>query len=117
MSHLIARATLPGGGASQARRRANHNPRRRNRRIGLAFVAVPLVFYAVVVLVPLAQSFQYSFYNWDGVSRATWVGLGNYIQFFTDPVLQSTLSHVLVLIFFFSQRHFLEGIKMTGLKG
>ncbi len=115
MSHLIARATLPGGGASQARRRANHNPRRRNRRIGLAFVAVPLVFYAVVVLVPLAQSFQYSFYNWDGVSRATWVGLGNYIQFFTDPVLQSTLSHVLVLIFFFSLLPIVLGLLSTAL--
>jgi ABC-type sugar transport systems, permease components len=92
-----------------------HSPRARNKRIGLAFVAFPLAVYAGVVLVPLAQSFQYSFYDWDGVSAATWVGLENYINFFTDPVLQSTLGHVLVLILFFSFLPILLGLLSTAL--
>ncbi len=89
--------------------------RRRNRRVGLAFVALPLLFYTGVVLVPLAQSFQYSFYSWDGVSQATWVGLQNYLTFFTDPVLQSTLGHVLVLIVFFSFLPIILGLLSTAL--
>jgi raffinose/stachyose/melibiose transport system permease protein len=76
--------------------------RRRTRWIGLAFAALPLGLYALVVLVPLAQSIQYSFYKWDGVSTATWAGFDNYVTFLTDPVLRSTFGHVLVLIGFFA---------------
>ena len=78
------------------------SPRRRTRWIGLAFAALPLGIYALVVIVPLVQSVQYSFYAWDGVGASTWVGLKNYVTFLTDPVLRSTFSHVLVLICFFS---------------
>ncbi|WP_207555723.1 carbohydrate ABC transporter permease [Intrasporangium flavum] len=78
------------------------SPRRRTRWVGLGFAALPLALYALVVIVPLAQSVQYSFFRWDGVSVATWVGLDNYVEFLTDPVLRSTFSHVLVLICFFS---------------
>lgn len=114
MSLLAARVVPSRDDAGRAGR-GNHNPRRRNRRIGLLFVALPLAFYAGVVLVPLAQSFQYSFYSWDGVSRATWVGLDNYLTFFTDPVLQSTLGHVLVLICFFSLLPIALGLLATAL--
>jgi raffinose/stachyose/melibiose transport system permease protein len=76
--------------------------RRRNRWIGLAFAALPLGTYALVVLVPLGQSIQYSFYKWDGVSAAKWVGFQNYVDFVTDPVLRTTFGHTLVLIGFFA---------------
>lgn len=76
--------------------------RTRTRWAGLAFVALPLTLYAVVVIWPLLQSVQYSFFHWDGVSTATWAGLENYQAFFTDPVLASSLGHVAVLIVFFS---------------
>ena len=58
--------------------------------------------YTWVVLVPLVQSANYSLYSWDGVSTPTWVGLGNYGDFFTDPDLRAALGHVGVLICFFS---------------
>lgn len=76
--------------------------RRRTRWVGLAFAALPLALYGLVVILPLAQSVQYSFYSWDGVSASRWVGIDNYVTFVTDPVLRSTFSHVLVLICFFS---------------
>ena len=78
------------------------SPRRRTRWIGLGFAALPLGIYALVVIVPLVQSVQYSFFAWDGVGPSKWVGLKNYVTFLTDPVLRSTFSHVLVLICFFS---------------
>lgn len=98
-------ATRPGavgGRASHPNRVRRRSSRRRTRWVGLAFVALPLALYAFVVLVPLAQSVQYSFFKWDGVSTATWVGVDNYVTFVTDPVLRSTFGHVLVLICFFA---------------
>lgn len=89
--------------------------RRRTRWIGLAFAALPLALYAAVVLVPLGQSIQYSFYKWDGVSAATWVGFKNYADFLTDPVLRSTFGHVLVLIGFFALLPIVLGLLSAAL--
>lgn len=96
-----ASAVRPRPGAATPARRVR-SVRARTRWAGLAFVALPLLFYGGVVLLPLVRSFQFSFYDWDGVSQATWVGLANYVEFLTDPVLRSTFGHVLVLIVFFS---------------
>ena len=113
---LVATRTAParGGAGHPGRPARRRGPRSRNRHVGLAFVALPLLFYTGVVLVPLGQSFQYSFYNWDGVSKATWVGFDNYLTFFTDPVLSSTLGHVLVLIFFFAIMPIVLGLLVTA---
>jgi raffinose/stachyose/melibiose transport system permease protein len=89
--------------------------RRRTRWIGLAFAALPLGLYALVVLVPLGQSVQYSFYKWDGVSKASWAGFDNYRSFVTDPVLRSTLGHVLVLIGFFALLPIVLGLLSAAL--
>ncbi|WP_456824989.1 carbohydrate ABC transporter permease [Cellulomonas sp. P5_E12] len=95
-------ATARDGRATRPAPVRRRSPRRRARWVGLAFAALPLGVYALVVLVPLAQSVQYSFYKWDGVSTPTWVGIQNYVTFVTDPVLRSTLGHVVVLIGFFA---------------
>jgi raffinose/stachyose/melibiose transport system permease protein len=89
--------------------------KRRTRWIGLGFAALPLAIYGTVVLVPLAQSVQYSFYKWDGVSASTWVGFDNYKAFVTDPVLRSTLGHVLVLIAFFALLPIVLGLLSAAL--
>jgi len=87
------------GAANAARRRS---PLRRSRWAGLAFVALPLLVYTTAMLIPIGTSFWYSFWKWDGHTQATWAGLSNYVQFVTDPTLVSTLTHVLVLVFFFA---------------
>lgn len=84
------------------RRRREAPARRRSRRAGLLFAAPGLLLYAVVVLWPMIQSVQFSFYKWDGVTASVWVGVQNYVNFFTDPVLRSTLGNVLVLLVFFA---------------
>ena len=92
-----------------------HSLRRRARWTGLAFAALPLTVYAMVVLVPLGQSVQYSFYKWDGVSAPSWVGFQNYVSFVTDPILRSTLGHVLVLIGFFALLPIVLGLLSAAL--
>src|SRR6476659_7565761 len=58
--------------------------------------------YALFVLQPLVLTVQYSFYRWDGVGPATWVGLSNYAAMLTEPKLLETLFNAFRLVVFFS---------------
>jgi raffinose/stachyose/melibiose transport system permease protein len=61
-----------------------------------------LVMYGVFVLQPLALTIQYSFYEWDGVGPATWVGLENFVAVLGDPDLVGTIFNAFRLVIFFS---------------
>lgn len=77
--------------------------RRRHRRwIGWLYVAPALLLYGIVVLVPTLQSVNYSFYQWDGVTRAVFIGLQNYAAFLTDPELLASIGHIGVLVIFYA---------------
>jgi raffinose/stachyose/melibiose transport system permease protein len=71
-------------------------------RIGYLYVAPAFLLYAAFNLVPLAQGVNISFYNWDGISPGTWVGLANYADFFTDPAIRAGYAHVLELMVFYA---------------
>ena len=75
---------------------------RRQTFVGWLFVLPALVMYALFVLQPLALTVQYSFYRWDGVGPATWVGLSNYAAMLTEPKLLETLFNAFRLVVFFS---------------
>jgi raffinose/stachyose/melibiose transport system permease protein len=83
------------------RRRAERLPGE-PRRIAYLYIAPAFVMYAAFNLVPLVQGINLSFYDWDGLTPATWVGLDNYRAFFTDPAIRSSYLHVLVLIVFYA---------------
>lgn len=53
-------------------------------------------------LIPLGQCVWISFYDWDGLSVAKWVGPANYQEVFTAPQLRSSFVHSVVLIAFFA---------------
>ena len=75
---------------------------RRRDVVGWLFVVPALVMYAVFVLQPLVLTVQYSFYRWDGVGPATFVGLSNYRTVLSDPRLVETLFNAFRLVAFFS---------------
>ena len=75
---------------------------RRQTFVGWLFVLPALLMYAIFVLQPLALTVQYSFYRWDGVGPATWVGLSNYGTMLSDPRLVETLFNAFRLVIFFS---------------
>ncbi|GAA3112061.1 ABC transporter permease subunit [Kribbella aluminosa] len=110
------------GNRKTAGRSGRRKPRlsvraRKQRWLGLAFAAPALLAYGFVVIVPIVQSVSYSFYSWDGVSAARFVGLGNYKSFFTDPELAQSLAHVLVLVLFFAGLPILLGLLSAALLG
>jgi raffinose/stachyose/melibiose transport system permease protein len=53
------------------------------------------------VLVPFAHTVGLSFYDWDGLSQAAFVGFDNYRETLASPLVRSAFGHALVLIFFF----------------
>jgi raffinose/stachyose/melibiose transport system permease protein len=88
--------------ASRPRRRRVSPRRLRERSIGLALIAPALIAYAMFVLIPLSSTVQYSFYDWDGITTATWAGFDNYIRIFTDSALLVPILNALKLILYFS---------------
>ncbi|MBO0810965.1 MAG: sugar ABC transporter permease [Microlunatus sp.] len=97
---MSVRAAAPGR-VGRLPRPARSKRARRRRWLGLAYVSVPLLMYAAIVIQPLVQTVNYSFYNWDGVSPATWVGVLNYTTFWSTPDMAAAFGHVVVLIVMF----------------
>lgn len=88
--------------ALRSRRRADKARRLRAGLPGLALVAPALLFYTVFVLQPLGATVQYSFYDWNGISPAVWVGFDNFVRIFTDPTLFAPIVNAFQLILYFS---------------
>ena len=85
------------------------------RRIGYLYVAPAFLIYAAFNLVPLGQGLNVSFYQWDGITPGTWVGLRNYTEFLTDPLIRSGYIHVLELIVFYTLLPIVIGLFLAAL--
>ncbi|MCC5961174.1 MAG: sugar ABC transporter permease [Rhodobacteraceae bacterium] len=77
---------------------ANSDPQTRSwwsaNQIRLApwlFLAPGMAFFALYVIFPIFQSFQISFYRWDGLGEARYIGLRNYEDLFDDPAFYTSL--------------------------
>jgi len=59
----------------------------RGSRFSLFLMAAgPLAFYAIFVLLPLAQSIQISTWSWNGLAEPSFIGLDNYTRALNDPL-------------------------------
>jgi raffinose/stachyose/melibiose transport system permease protein len=79
-------------------------PRRIRRKdvVGWLFVLPALLMYVVFVLVPFASTIRYSFFKWNGIGPATWVGWKNYVDIFQVPNLIGTVVNAFWLVVWFS---------------
>lgn len=64
----------------------------------LWFFVVPLVIFALFLLVPTVASFYFSFTRWD-LFTAEWIGLRNYQMFLSEPSLLSSAWNTVVFAF------------------
>lgn len=113
-------ATPSGSAHSPAVPSPHHKSARRRARLrhavtGWLFVAPAVLMYAAFVLRPLLSTVWYSFYNWDGISVGTWVGLDNYRFVLTDPQLLSSIGHAFFLIIFFTVLPVIGGLLVAAL--
>jgi len=66
---------------------------RREMWVGLAFLSPWLFGFMIFTLIPLIATIIFSFTNLkitDGLENVKFIGLGNYIQYFTDPQIWSS---------------------------
>jgi raffinose/stachyose/melibiose transport system permease protein len=85
------------------------------RKIAYFYVAPAFILYAAFNLLPLVQGVNISFYNWDGITPGTWVGLANYTDFFTDPAIRAGYVHVLILMIFYAFLPIVSGLFLAAL--
>ncbi|MFI9486140.1 carbohydrate ABC transporter permease [Promicromonospora sp. NPDC052451] len=85
-----------------SRRRAGRTRRLRQAGTALLLLVPAAVAYGMFVIRPILTTMQYSFYDWNGISPSTWVGLQNYTRILTDPELFGPILHAFELIVYFS---------------
>ena len=71
--------------------------KRAERRAGILFVLPVVVLFAVMLALPIAQTFYYSLTEWNGIT-ATWLGPENFRRLFSDPTFwRVVLNNILLL--------------------
>jgi ABC-type sugar transport system permease subunit len=57
------------------------------------FLLPAIIFFLIYVIFPIFQSVWISFYEWDGLGEAQWVGLANYVELFDDEYFYTSLKN------------------------
>lgn len=95
--------------------------RMRNTLWVWGFLALPVVFYAVIRFYPTLDAFRLSFTDWDLVSKPEWIGLENYRDMFADEdfwqVFRNTFAYLIIgtpisLVVSFVVAYFLDKVRV-----
>lgn len=55
------------------------------------FLAPGVLFFLFYVIFPVVQSFNLSFYRWDGLGEPEFIGMGNYVELLDDRAFEVSL--------------------------
>ena len=95
----IGRAPVSAPGERpQVRVRAPGEP----RTVAYLYLAPAFFFYLLFAFGPLAYTTWLSFFDWDGLTVGTWVGLDNYDEVLSDPDIRASFVHSFELIVFYA---------------
>ncbi len=103
---LLARLT----GETQVRRKAHARPYQ-----AYLFILPGLLLYAVFVLLPVVNTFRFSFTEWTGFSEPVFNGLENYIELLDDKDFWTAISHNFFFVIFYTILPILLGLFLTSL--
>lgn len=65
------------------------------------FLAPAILFFAFYVIWPIYQSIAISFYDWDGLGDATFIGMDNYVELMDDGAFEVSLWNNLKWLLFY----------------
>lgn len=69
----------------------------KNNKMWIAlFVTPATVVFTFIIIIPLIQSFGYSFFEWNGISTGDFVGIANYKRLFLSKELPISLKNSLI---------------------
>ena len=60
------------------------------------FLAPGMAMFLVYVIIPIFQSLWVSFYDWDGLSDAKWIGIANYLELLDDDAFYTSLKNNII---------------------
>ena len=66
------------------------------------FLLPALVAYTLFAIVPIVHTVVVSFFQWDGVTPAIWVGLDNFTSVLGDPLFQQALLNAVLFVPFYT---------------
>ncbi len=102
-----ARGVAGAGGTSD-------RPPGEPRLVGYLYLLPAFAVFACFVLYPLGRAAWISLWKWDGLTVATWAGISNYTDVFTDEDLRGAFGHGLVLLIFYAVLPLLIGLLLAG---
>ncbi|WP_145949436.1 carbohydrate ABC transporter permease [Paenibacillus sp. Y412MC10] len=70
----------------------------KDKKAWLVFITPALLFYLGTVFIPIIQSLNYGFQDWNGIKDAQYIGLSNYIKMFHDPYFWNAVKNNLVYV-------------------
>jgi len=83
---------------------------------GLLYLLPAFLIYLLFTFIPILETFRASFFVWNGFSESrTFIGLGNYLSLFSDPLFLKAISNNLVFILFYSIIPILIGLMLSAL--
>ena len=101
MTEVVERRRVRADAAGEPRQvrvRAPGEP----RRVAYLYIAPAFVFYLLFAFGPLVYTTWLSFFEWDGLTVGTWVGLDNYQKVLSDPGIRASFVHSFELILFYA---------------
>ncbi len=82
------------------------------------YIFPAMAAYGIFVLYPALSSLLYSFTAWDGVGKATFIGVDNYVKaLFHDPLVWAALKNNVIYMIFYSFVPIIVGLVLASLIG
>jgi raffinose/stachyose/melibiose transport system permease protein len=84
------------------------------RRVAYLYIAPALLFYLLFAFGPLLYTAWLSFFQWDGLTVGSWVGIDNYKTVLSDPGIRTSFLHSLELILFYAVLPVILGLVLAS---
>ena len=85
------------------------------RNVAYLYLAPAFFFYLLFAFAPLVYTAWLSFFEWDGLTVGTWVGLENYRNVLSDPDIRASFVHSFELIMFYAVLPVVLGLVLASL--
>jgi len=101
MTEVVERSRVRADAPGEPRPVRVHAPGE-PRRVAYLYLAPAFLFYLLFAFGPLVYTTWLSFFDWDGLTVGTWVGIENYRTILEDPDIRASFGHAFQLIFFYA---------------
>ena len=85
------------------------------RKVAYLYIAPAFFFYLLFAFGPLVYTTWLSFFDWDGLTLGTWVGLDNYDEVLSEPDIRASFVHSFELILFYAVLPVILGLLLASL--